>query len=289
MPVSSQKARIARAALAACVAALMTVAALAALPAQALADDDLLPAPTKVKAKATKKCGAKVSWSKVPDAAGYSIYWSTSKNKGYKAVGFVFGDKSTFTHAEAVAGAKNYYKVSSYNGNFEEGPLSKAGAAKVGSTFTNSFVKFTIPKYWRGKVYITERSYGNQAKDIYICDAKSGAHIAEVRWDRRANDNEGDASFHRITHLKRGKGSVEVWVKSWALARYYDSNPLLDPFDDESSRRLTKAETNRLIKLQTGGKLSYNKVKRVSDRKVLKYVEVSDKYIAKKLKVKVVK
>lgn len=290
-----QKTHPARIVLTACLVAALACAALIALPGQALADETPLSAPKTVKATATKKCAVKIRWSKVPNAMGYVIYWSTNKSKGYKAIDYVPFYRTSFTHTEAIAGAKNYYKITAMSTSGSESSLSKAASAKVGSTFKNSFVKFTIPKYWRGKVYISEKNLGAQFKSVYIRDAKTGGALAWIDWSKRYNEDGGDIASHWVTKLKRGKGSVALWVNSWATNLYFskyfarDGNPSVSSDDYNSSRKLTTAETNRLIKLQTGGKFSYKKVKKVSESKISKYTNVADKYIAKNLKIKVVK
>lgn len=294
MTTSHRITRTTRMTLVICLAILLAFAALAALPSPALADEGSLPAPTKVKAKATKTCAAKVSWSKMAGATGYTIYWSKNKSKGYKRVGHVSARSTSFTHTAAIAGAKNYYRVAACNPSGDES-LSKATGVKVGSTFKNSFVKFSIPKYWRGKVYVSEKKYNSQFKSVYIRDIKTGGTLARIDWSSRYNEEEGDVASHPVKKLRRGKGSVELWVNSWAMNLYYSKyvnrsgNPSLSSDNYDSSRELTNAETNRLIKLQTGGKFSYSKVKKVSDNKSTKYSEVADKYVAKNLKIKVVK
>lgn len=292
MPTSSEKARVTHVALAVCVAVLLAVAALTALPALALADDDTLPAPATVKAEATEKCTVKVGWSKVPDAMGYMIYSSKQKDEGFAAVDYVPFYRTSYTDTAATAGTKLYYKVATMATDGSEGVLSKAAAVKVGATFKNSFVKFTIPKYWRGKVYVEEKT--TRTPCVSILDSKTGLPVTTIDWFRKANDMGGDAVNHSVKILKRGKGTVEIWVNSWATSLYYSKyyydrgNPTVHSDGYESERQLTNAETNRLIQLQTGGKLNYAKVKKVPESKVSKYWRVSDKYIAKNLKVKVV-
>ena len=53
--------------------------------------------------------------------------------------------------------------------------------------------------------------------------------------------------------------------------------------------KLSKSETNRLIKLQTGGKYTYDKIKRVKGDKYKSSKYSYDTYIKKNLKVKIVK
>lgn len=295
MNTSFRKIRAMRLILAACLAAGLACAALIASPTQALADDAPLSAPKTVKATATKQCTVKLRWSKVPNAIGYTIYWSKNKNKGYKAVDYVPSYRSSFTHTEAIAGEKNYYKITAVGPSGNDSPLSKATGVKVGSAFKNSFVKFTLPKYWRGKVCISEKKHNAQFKSVYIRDAKTGGTLAWIDWSKKHNENGGDISSHWVKSLRRGKGSVELWVNSWATNLYFskyvihDGNPSVYSDDYSSERKLTTAETNRLIKLQTGGKLSYKKVKKVPESKIGKYSNIADKYIAKNLKIKVVK
>lgn len=291
-----QKIRAMRMILTTCLVAALACAALIAFPAQALATDDEPPsAPKTVKATATKQCTVKLRWSKVPNAIGYMIYWSENRNKGYKAVDYVPFYRSSFTHTEAIAGAKNYYKIRAIGPSGNDGPFSKVVGVKVNSAFKNSFVKFTLPRYWRGKVCISEKKYSAQYKSVYIRDAKTGGALAQINWSKRYNEDGGDIATHWVKRLRRGKGSVELWVNSWATNLYFskyvsrDGNPSVNSDDYSSARKLTTAETNRLIKLQTGGKFSYKKVKKVPESKIGKYSNIANKYIAKNLKIKVVK
>lgn len=278
------------------VASLLAVSALALAPSSAYADEPL-PAPTKVKAKATKKCAVKLSWSKVEGARGYTIYRSTSKAKGFKPVWYVRDDSATITMTDdsAPAGTRCYYKIAAYGDDLEDGNLSKRVSAKVGSTFKNSYVKFTIPKYWRGKVYIKEDTGSKYFKSVAIKDVKTGAELASLQWSRRYEGNDGDFLTHAVKHWKRGKGEVALWVNVWPQSLFYSKyvyhtgTPTVYSFEDDSSHKLTKSEINRLIKLQTGGKLNYKKIKKVAVSKSGKYTSIPDNYIKKHLKVKIVK
>lgn len=295
MPVLRCPSYAMRAVLATCVAALMACTILVALPDTALADDSALPAPKSVKAKATKQCTVKVSWSKVPGADGYCIYWSKNKNKGYKSVGTVPAYATSFTHKKALAGVKNYYKVVANHHFNGEGVRSKTAVAKVGSTFKNALFKFTIPKYWRGKVYISDEVTNSDYKSVYVRDIKTMADLAWVEWIDSSYQNGGDIATHPVKSWKRGRGNVSLWVRAWPMNLYYSKylnhagNPSFDPYGFGNWVQLTNAETNRLIKLQTGGKLSYSKVKKVSDSKMVKYAKIADRYVAKNLKLKIVR
>lgn len=294
MSVLRRPSHVMRIVLTACAAALIICTILVALPDTALADS-ALPAPKSVKAQATKQCTVKVSWSKVSGADGYNIYWSKNKNKGYKSVGTVAAYATSFTHKKALAGVKNYYKVVADHHFKGEGARSKAAVAKVGSTFKNAFVKFTIPKYWRGKVYVSDGVTNRDYKSVYIRDIKTTADLAWVEWIDSSYQNGGDIATHPIKSWKRGRGYVSLWVRAWPMHLYYSKflghggNPSFDPYGFGNWVQLTNAETNRLIKLQTGGKLNYKKVKNVPNSRATKYADIADKYVAKNLKLKVVR
>lgn len=282
--IRQRKSRLLAAAVA--VALLLALGLTTTAPGAAYATDDQLPAPTAVKAKATKKCAVKLSWKGVPGAVGYTVYRSSHKTKGYKAIGYTSSTSTTF---QAPMGQKHYYKIAAYGYDYEDGALSKPASAKVSSTFKSSYVKFTIPKYWRGKVYVDEEtSWDGYSKTANIRDVKTGETIAWLSWSKRYEQNDGDFMTFNVKRWKRGKGMVELWMQSWPQTLYaskylyHAGNPTAS-----DGSKLSKSEIDRLIKLQTGGKYSYKKVKKVSVKKSGKYSY--DKYVKKNLRVKIVK
>ncbi|WP_300629813.1 hypothetical protein, partial [uncultured Adlercreutzia sp.] len=281
--IPQRKSRLLAAAIA--VALLLALGLTTTAPDAAYADDDQLPAPTSVKAKATKKCTIQLSWKGVSGATGYTIYGSTKKTKGYEVLGYVSGTKAL---VKAPAGKKYYCKVAAFGYDGEDGAVSKPVGAKVSATFKNSYVKFTVPKYWRGKVYIDEDTGNRYYKEVNIREAKTGEELATLRWSRRYEQNDGDFMTFNVKRWKRGKGMVELWMQSWPQTLYaskylyHAGNPTAS-----DGSKLSKSEIDRLIKLQTGGKYSYKKVKKVSVSKSGKYSY--EKYVKKNLKVKIVK
>ncbi len=287
----------------ACVIAFLLAIGAAVLPTDAYAADKPLPAPTHVKAKATKKCTVKISWKRVPDADGYMIYRSTHKNKGYKslgalpAAGLPTEGSISVTDPSTAAGQTYYYKVSAYRANnadpsIDNGRSSKPAKAKASSTFKNSYVKFTIPKLWRGKVYVFEDPGNRNFKSLEIRENKTGEPLATFYWhNSKTHFDGGDPCGFPVNRWKRGKGWVELWITSWPQvlyhAKYLTSGSSV--VTGSTGAELSKSKTNRLIKLQTGGKYTYNKIKRVKGDKHKSSKYSYDAYIKKNLKVKIVK
>ena len=73
----------------------------------------LRPATKITKVEAIGATSLKLTWNKIPGAAGYEVWRSTSKTTGYKLV------KTTtalsFTNTSLKAGTRYYYKIRSYN------------------------------------------------------------------------------------------------------------------------------------------------------------------------------
>ncbi|MGN0468252.1 MAG: fibronectin type III domain-containing protein, partial [Acutalibacteraceae bacterium] len=75
-----------------------------------------------IKVTSTAKKTAKVSWSKVSGATGYTVYYSTSKNGTYKKLAST--TSTSYTNKKLSSGKTYYFKV--------------IANKKVGSTTINS-------------------------------------------------------------------------------------------------------------------------------------------------------
>lgn len=65
---------------------------------------------TKLKSAKKSKKKVKLKWTKVKDATGYVIYRSTKKNKGYKKIKTISGNKKfTYTDSKKLKKKKTYY------------------------------------------------------------------------------------------------------------------------------------------------------------------------------------
>ena len=87
-----------------------------------------------------------IKWSKVPNADGYQIYRSTSKDGAFKKIATVKPSQRTYNDKNIKVGKRYYYKIRAYvksNGN-KYGKFSSKKSAKVIDYCSN------IPDYWFG-------------------------------------------------------------------------------------------------------------------------------------------
>lgn len=251
--------------------------------------------PSKVKAKATSQARVKVTWGKAKNAKKYVVYRSTKKKSGFKKLATT--SKRSYTDKNVALGKKYYYKVKALDAKGAATKCSKVASAKAKSTFKNSFVKLTIPKYWRGKVKVAQKTYAATGlKVVDLRDSKTGCTLAHIELTAQGSEAYGDPVTGVVKELKRGKKVVQVWAYSWASSLYYSrylnnqGNPsFATAMDYYPTSKLTKASTNRLIKLSSGGRLSYAKVKHVSAKAAEKYTTISARYVKNNLRVRVVK
>lgn len=91
---------------------------------------------TSVKAVSTSNTAIKVTWTKVPGAAGYVLYRSVGSSNSFKALKTITsGVTTSYTNSKLSLGKTYYYKIRPYreqNGQREYGEFSKAIAHKAG-------------------------------------------------------------------------------------------------------------------------------------------------------------
>lgn len=126
-----------------------------------------LSAVTKAKAASASYNAIKVSWAKTAGASGYVVYYSTSKNSGYKTLKTVTG--TSVTHSGLTTGKIYYYKIRAYrtvSGKKVYGGYSSVVSAKPvpgtvaakRSTVTYNSVKLTWAKISGASGYEVYRS-----------------------------------------------------------------------------------------------------------------------------------
>lgn len=129
---------------------------------------------TKEKAVSASYNSIKVSWTKTAGASGYVVYYSTSKNSGYKTLKTVTG--TSYTHTGLTAGKTYYYKIRAYKtvsgkkvyGGYSTVVSAKAVPATVSakrSTVTYNSVKLTWSKI-----------SGSSGYEIYRSGSKNGTY-----------------------------------------------------------------------------------------------------------------
>lgn len=125
----------------------------------------------------------RVSWSAVTYAEGYTIYRSTSKKKGYKAIANVSG--LSFTDTGLTCGKRYYYKIKAY------------GTARQGTVYSPVSAVFSI-KMAPPKVSFTSLLKKSSSKVMLTWEPVSGASGYEVY--RRA----AGGSWKKVKTIKKG-------------------------------------------------------------------------------------
>lgn len=118
--------------------------------------------------------GIQMSWNKVPGAAGYVVYRSTSKNGTYKLLKTVAAN--SFKNSYLKSGSKFYYKVRAYktvNGKKVYGEYSD-----IKSMLTKPAMPTTQIKAGSRQAEISwSKSSGAKGYEIYMAADKNGTYI----------------------------------------------------------------------------------------------------------------
>lgn len=117
----------------------------------------------------TSPTAIKVSWKKVKGAKKYTVYRSTKKTKGYKAVKTTTG--SSFTNTSLKTGTTYYYKVKAVNGKKSATSAvvsKKAVPAKVTSVKASAQCS-SIKISWAKAKSVT-------GYEVYYADTKNGKY-----------------------------------------------------------------------------------------------------------------
>lgn len=142
----------------------------------------------------------KVSWKKVKGAKKYTVYRSTKKTKGYKAVKTTTG--SSFTNSSLKTGTTYYYKVKAVNGkkSATSSVVSKkavpAKAASVKATAQCSSVKIS----WAKAKNVT-------GYEVYYSDTKGGKYkkLASTKSNSYTNKSlkVGKTRYYKVRAYKK--------------------------------------------------------------------------------------
>jgi uncharacterized protein YjdB len=135
----------------------------------------------------------KITWKKVSNAAGYTVYRATAKNGKYTAVKTVSGKTLSYTDKKVTTGKTYYYKVAAYvtkSGNKSYGVKSAVKSVKVvPAAVSNLSVKNTagrnVKVKW-GKVagadgYVVYRTKKTDGKFKAVATVKNGVTYTSVK------------------------------------------------------------------------------------------------------------
>jgi len=91
--------------------------------------NNVLPAPTGLKAEAINTSSIKISWNHVSGAAGYYLYISKSQSSGYETRDVK--SLNSVTNNELVPRTTYYYKVAAYTTDGRVGATTSAVSART--------------------------------------------------------------------------------------------------------------------------------------------------------------
>lgn len=148
------------------------------------------------KASSPKKGTNEITWKPVSKAQGYIIYFSTSRNKGYKKLKTVSSNsKLKFKHKKLKNGTLYYYKIVAYavvDGNTVTSDDSQP-YEKYCDYFSHAHESY-YDKYKR--IFGKKRSY-------YSSNKQAMKHMTKIKikvWDRRANGKKYTRTFYLTVH-----------------------------------------------------------------------------------------
>ena len=120
--------------------------------------------PKNLKVSSETISSVKLTWNKTPDASGYYIYRSASKNSEYKKIKTIKGNKTfTFTDTGLTTNKTYYYKIQAYyNSSYGNSPSTSETAGK-------SYPVLNVKRY-------NQYSYGLPSG----CEATAAAMLLEA-------------------------------------------------------------------------------------------------------------
>lgn len=106
------------------------------------------PAQVKTTKTSVDRTSLKITWSKVTNAEGYQIYYSTSKDSGYKLLKQINDSKTLSYTTKALSGKRVYIKVRAYvrDGN-KKGYVGVCSSLKLVRVFANKTYNQVINSY----------------------------------------------------------------------------------------------------------------------------------------------
>lgn len=106
------------------------------------------PAQVKTTQTSVDRNSLKITWSKVTNAEGYQIYYSTSKDSGYKLLKQINSSSTLSYSTKALAGKRVYIKVRAYvrDGN-KRGYVGVCSSPKLTRVFANKTYNQIIGSY----------------------------------------------------------------------------------------------------------------------------------------------
>lgn len=177
----------------------------------------------------------KVSWGKVSNAKKYTVYRSTKKSSGFKAVKTT--TSRSFTSTGLTCGKTYYFKVKAING-------SKSSTSSVKSIKVKP-VKVTSLKVENGCTYLKlswAKSNGASGYEIYSSTSKSGAYKKIASTSSTSNKNTGlklGATRYYKVRAYKTVNSKKVYGNFSSVV----SGKTLSAHEPSSSWVITKKET----------------------------------------------